>query len=158
MLRLSSAGAGVAIDLPDGWDGTITQREPDPGLSDIERASTPSLALLHAASFSLPSDTSDFGGGAVEVMRFGDVFIALFEYGRESVGTALFWSPRPARLAVGDFDENMLQHNLPGQSGTQQFFTESGRAFCLYVVLGSHLNRARAVPLVNSVLPSITVI
>ena len=37
------------------------------------------------------------------------------------------------------FDRNSLQRAVPGQSGLQQFFTHRGRAFCLYVVLGSLL-------------------
>lgn len=30
-----------------------------------------------------------------------------------------------------------MLRRVPGQVGMQRFFTKSGRAFCLYVVLGS---------------------
>ncbi len=33
-----------------------------------------------------------------------------------------------------------------GQGGAQSFFSERGRAFCLYVVLGSYAARTRLVP------------
>jgi hypothetical protein len=42
--------------------------------------------------------------------------------------------PRPE---LADFAPNALQRRLPGQLGVQRFFTSNGRAFCLYVVLGS---------------------
>jgi uncharacterized surface protein with fasciclin (FAS1) repeats len=51
----------------------------------------------------------------------------------------------------------VLQRSLPGQSGLQAFFTESGRACCLYVVLGSHANSKRVVPRVNQVLADLQI-
>ena len=39
-----------------------------------------------------------------------------------------------------------LRRGLPGQSGTQWFFTEAGRPFSFYAVLGSHALRAGAGP------------
>jgi hypothetical protein len=50
-----------------------------------------------------------------------------------------------------------MQRPLPGQSGAQFFFTEAGRAFCLYVVLGSHARRRQLVPEVNLVLSALSV-
>jgi hypothetical protein len=38
-----------------------------------------------------------------------------------------------------------LQRITPGQSGAQYFYNEAGRAFCLYVVLGSHDRRSQLV-------------
>lgn len=149
-------GAGIAIELPAGWDARIARRAPDPGLGAVT-ATAARPALLHAASFPLPPDTQDFGGNAVEVMRATDVLITLFEYGPDHVGDALFARQGlPRKLQVDDFDQNMLQHNLAGQAGCQQFFTDGGSAWCLYVVLGHHLNRVRAVPLVNQILRTIT--
>ena len=51
-----------------------------------------------------------------------------------------------------DFNPNVLQRAIRGQAGVQRFFQEAGRAFCLYVVLGSLANRDRLVPAVNRVL------
>jgi hypothetical protein len=49
---------------------------------------------------------------------------------------------------VRDFAPNALQRRLPGQLGCQRFFTDRGRPFCLYVVLGS---RGQAATLVDEV-------
>ncbi len=46
---------------------------------------------------------------------------------------------------------------IPGQSGFQRFFTEGNRAFCLFVVLGSHDNAPALVPLGNQVLSATTI-
>jgi hypothetical protein len=46
---------------------------------------------------------------------------------------------------------------MPGQSGLQRFFTHNGRAFCLYVVLGSHVDRADILPNVNAVLETLEI-
>ncbi|MEP7019048.1 MAG: hypothetical protein ABI808_00240, partial [Pseudonocardiales bacterium] len=50
-----------------------------------------------------------------------------------------------------------LQRRVAGQSGFQHFFTQSGRAFCLYVVLGSHQRAAALCPEVNAVLAPVEV-
>jgi hypothetical protein len=39
----------------------------------------------------------------------------------------------------------------------QRFFTVAGRAFCLYVVVGSHIDRAEVIPAVNQVLESLRI-
>ena len=82
-----------------------------------------------------------------------DVFATLFEYGPESVGTALFARQgRPDALSEAAFSPMTLRRGIPGQSGTQWFFTESGRPFTLYIVLGSHTQRSALVPRVNSLI------
>jgi hypothetical protein len=110
------------------------------------------------ATFPLPDDIGDFGSGAVTLMSPQDVFACLFEYGPESVGTALFSQQgRPAALAPDDFSPVRLRRGLVGQSGTQWFFTEAGRPFSLYAVLGSHALREALVPRVNALIASLTV-
>lgn len=148
------AAAGVAVELPAGWEGEIDR----PGVlapqggHDISR---PTVA--HFANFPLPSSRADFGAGAVDRMEPGDVFVVLFEYGPESVGTVLFSAEGVPRILAKDFDRNALQQGVPGQSGLQRFFTVSGRPFCLYVVVGSHIDRADAVPAINQILESLEV-
>ncbi len=106
----------------------------------------------------MPAQRGSFGSGATEVMNTDDILIVLFEYGPDSVGTALFdHQGMPRSLTANDFDRDALQHALPGQSGAQRFFTESGRAFCLYVVLGSHIDRNELVPRVNQVLATVDI-
>ena len=48
-----------------------------------------------------------------------------------------------------------LRRGIPGQSGTQWFFTEAGRPFSFYAVLGSHAQRPALVPHVNTLLSSL---
>ena len=106
----------------------------------------------------MPAGRGSFGSGATELMNTDDVLIVLFEYGAESVGTPLFdHQDLPRTVAPEDFDRNSLQHAIPGQSGMQRFFTENGRAFCLYVVLGSHIDRNELVPRVNQVLATVEI-
>lgn len=151
MSRLDRAGIGV--ELPIGWEGSISGGD-FRLLADGARQPT----VLHLGSFPLPVERGSFGSGAVEVMSTRDIFIALFEYGPDSVGTALFAAEGiPRTLQARQFDRNALQRALPGQSGLQQFFTHRGRAFCLYVVLGSHIDRADLVHQVNAVLDSLDI-
>jgi hypothetical protein len=110
------------------------------------------------ATFPLPDDIGDFGSGAVNLMGPGDVFTTLFEYGPESLGTALFSQQGlPTVLSPDDFSPVRLRRGLPGQSGMQRFFTEAGRPFSLYAVLGSHLRRDQLVPAVNALLSSLAI-
>jgi hypothetical protein len=145
--------AGIGVELPIGWEGSISGGD-FRLLADGARQPT----VLHLGSFPLPVERGSFGSGAVEVMSTRDIFIALFEYGPDSVGTALFAAEGiPRTLQARQFDRNALQRALPGQSGLQQFFTHRGRAFCLYVVLGSHIDRADLVHQVNAVLDSLDI-
>jgi hypothetical protein len=144
------AGFGLAADLPPGWDGRAYRRPPD-------RADTTTRPVLHAANFPLPADRGDFGSGAVETMGPDDVFVAFVEYAADSAGSALFAGHRPAPIRPEHFRPDQLQRALPGQGGAQFFFTERGRAFCLYVVLGSYHRRARLVSQVEPVVRELVV-
>jgi hypothetical protein len=109
------------------------------------------------ATFPISDDIGDFGSGAVTLMGPSDVFATLFEYGPESLGTALFARQgRPSAFSEADFSPMTLRRGIPGQSGTQWFFTESGRPFSFYAVLGSHALRPTLVPRVNTLLSSLT--
>ena len=151
MSKLSAAG--ISVDLPLGWEGSIQ----GDGFRQLAHggAETP---LLHAATFPLPGERGTFGAGAVEGMRPTDVFVTLLEYAEGSASTALFAKPGPpTELAAGDFERDNLQRTIPGQSGAQRFFSTGDRAFCLYVVLGSHVDRADLVPSVNEFLSKLSI-
>ncbi|MDQ1438905.1 MAG: hypothetical protein QOK43_2534 [Acidimicrobiaceae bacterium] len=144
------AAFGLAVDLPAGWEGRARRRTPEPGAT--------ALPILHAASFPLPAERGDYGGGAVELMSADDVFVTLFEHDPAAAGSPLFARPgRPLRLPPEDFQPNALQRVLPGQSGLQSFFTEDGRAFCLYVVLGSHVRRFVLAPRAEAIVRSLAI-
>ncbi len=141
---------GLETTLPSGFEGRIFVR-PSAGGAVAH-------PVAHFATFPLPSTTGDFGGGAVSLMGDTDIFAVLFEYGPESLGTALFARQgMPRSLTPDDFRPYVLRRGLSGQSGTQWFFTEGGRPFTLYVVLGSHARRAQLVPRVNQLLAPLTV-
>jgi len=63
----------------------------------------------------------------------------------------------PAALGADAFSPTAMPRAIPGRTGTQHFFSSGGRAFCLYVVLGSHTERAALLPLVNTVVGTITI-
>jgi hypothetical protein len=114
--------------------------------------------VAHFATFPLPADVADFGGGAVTLMGPSDIFAVLFEYGPESVGKALFARQGMQRsLTPSDFRPTLLRRGLGGQSGTQWFFSEAGRPFTFYAVLGSHARRGVLVPRLNELLAALTV-
>lgn len=149
MRRLSHRG--LAVDLPAGWDGRIYRRATGPGDATTH-------AVLHAANFALPEDRGDYGSNAVERMGSSHLFVALLEFHPDAARTPLFANRGiPRRLRAEMFGPSQLQRTIAGQAGTQVFFHDGGRAFCLYVVLGGARNRAALVPAVNDLLATLRV-
>ncbi len=152
---------GIAVIPPGGWDARISVRRDGVPETVFTASGTrlpplQSRPVVHLANFGLPADRGDFGSGAVELMGDRDVFIVLFEHVPASAETALFRSAGVPRVLTNrDFDPSSLRRAISGQSAHQAFFQDSGRAFCLYVVLGSHERRARLIPLVNGVLATV---
>lgn len=156
---------GVQVQVPRGWECQIRRCDDAPGapaapVGELAAAAAGPLprAVAHVANFALPAERGDFGGGAVELMGARNVFVALVEFDRADAGTALFARQGiPRRLRAGDFHPEALQRTIGGQAGHQTFFTERGRAFCLYVVLGSHRLAGMTVPAVNEILATLEV-
>jgi len=136
---------GVAVDVPRGWEGRILRRA---AVNPAEQSRT----VVHVASFPMPEARGDFGVGVTELMRSGDVFVTLFEYGPESLGTPLFASQGVPALSVDLFSARRLQRTLSGQLGCQLFFTADNRPFCLYVVIAGRLHVRALVREVNDML------
>jgi hypothetical protein len=146
----SISAHGIEAALPDGFEGRIFVR--------AVTGNEVTYPVAHFATFPLPTDVGDFGSGAVTQMASNDIFVALFEYGPASSGTRLFARRgMPRFLATDNFKPTVLRRGIPGQSGTQWFFTEADRPFTLYVVLGSHALRGSLVPRVNVLLGSVKV-
>jgi hypothetical protein len=145
------AAHGLHVAVPARWEARLFLR--DALRADGESANP----VLHLANFALPPGRGDFGSGAVEVMGARHAFVALLEYDRAEAGSALFAAYGMPRPDVAAFAANALQRPLPGLLGCQRFFTEAGRAFCLYVVLGSRTHAARLVGEVRAVLGNVTV-
>jgi hypothetical protein len=159
--------AGVEADLPPGWEGRIRRGPPgraaarafgDASGSPEDLPIEEDLVTAHLGNFPLPADRGDFGSGAVDTMAAADAFVALLEYEPASARTALFErAGMPRHLVPGDFSPASLQRTLAGQAGTQIFFHEVDRAFCLYVVLGNAARAARTVTQVNRTLRTIRI-
>lgn len=142
--------AGVAVDLPAGWEARA-RRQP------VTRPGRPGNSLLHAATLPLPADRGDFGSGVVDLLRTEDVFVSLFEYDREEAGSVLFEARGLPLVRPAEFSPTAMQRPLPGQSGGQWFFTAAGRPFCLFVVLGSHARRTVGAARVTGLLSRLSV-
>lgn len=155
--RLSAHGLSVGL-LP-GWDVRIERRA---------ESSVPAPAsdwpmggfvhpVLHAGTSTLPVQRGDYGSGYVEKMRVNDAFVCLVEFDHEAGETAMFDQGAPAALRAGEFHPEAQQRVIAGMCGTQRFFTSNGRAFCLYVILGSWAQRAALVRRVNPLIETIEI-
>lgn len=152
------AANGLTIEVPRGWEAELSALG---RASDLDTA-VPLVArprvVLHAANFALPPDRGDYGSGATEVMDSGGVLVVLLEFDQASAGTALFaLDALPATLSADDFDPRQVERPQRNQTGLQRFFHVGDRAFCLYVVLGSHTMRAMLVAEANRILAGIRI-
>lgn len=152
--RATVAAHGLQVTLPERWEARLYRRDA-PGSGWAGESNNP---VLHLGNFPLPPGRGDFGTGAVEVMSAAHAFVSLLEYDAEEAGRRLFAAVGRPVLSVRDFAPNALQRRLPGQLGCQRFFTENGRPFCLYVVLGSRQHAAALVAEVQGVLDGLQVV
>lgn len=157
------AAHGLVATLPSGWEGTITADQPDlvaaQALAAAAGAAAPTTTpVAQFATFPLPAIRDDFGGEAVRHMGPDDVFVSLLEYGAEEVSAALFSDVGlPRRLDPRAFSPRMLHRRIAGHAGLQRFFNDSGRAFCLYVVLGNADDAHRLVRRAEQVLATVEI-
>ena len=141
---------GLEIELPDGWDARIYRREAE--VDAVTRRA------LHAANFALPSGLGDYAVDAAESMTAGDVLVVLLEFDPDRAGQGLFRNEGlPTGLDATDFSPTAMPRAIPGRTAGQWFFSQGGRAFCLYVVLGSHAGRADMMPVVNQVVQTLKI-
>jgi hypothetical protein len=61
------------------------------------------------------------------------------------------------RFVPADFSPANVHRPVPGQVGTQRFFTVNGRALCCYAVVGAVTHLAESVTEVNRGLAAISV-
>jgi hypothetical protein len=140
------AGHGLSVDLPHGWEGRIFRRG---------RAGP----VMHVATFALHPSDGDFGAAATGRMRGDDMFAALLEFRGDSrihPGVGLFEQRGRPAPQPHHFRAMQLQVTRPGQLGWQRFFTDAGRALCLYAVIQPlHSPTARLASRLRAVLASI---
>jgi hypothetical protein len=139
------AAHGLALEVPRGWEARIFRH-------------AGGAPTLHAANFALPSEDGDFGTRAVEQLTSDGVFVVVTEYDADLAGQGLFASEGlPVPLPEDGASPVTLLRRLPGQAGIQRFFSLAGRAFCLYVVVGSRPSRRALVSEANRLLRSLVV-
>jgi len=153
---------GISVELPRGWEGQIRAAGQGRRAAGHEPAAAASSEtahgrVLHAATFGLPAERGDYGSGAVELMGGSDVLVCLLEHEPEAAGTALFRRRGVPRLHATMFSPQTMQRTLPGMAGAQHFFQVDGRAFCLYVVVGSYRTRNPLVRAADAVARSIEI-
>lgn len=170
---ITLSGGGITVSLPAGWEGrigvpaagartslggpTVAGTGPSGAAAGESDPGGTVMPVTHLATFPLPASRGDFGSGAVDVMGGNDVLIALVEYGPECVDTPLFARGRVPTPEPNQFRPESLQRRILGQVGYQRFFTTSGRAFCLYVVLGSGANARPLTTATRSVLSTVRI-
>ncbi len=116
---------GLTATVPPGWEARAFRHgEGEP--------------TLHVASFALPAADGEFGTRATDKMPQDALFLTLTEYrtgGGVEPGHGLFAGHPPRSLTEESLSSRALLRALPGQRGVQHFFSASGRAFCLFVVV-----------------------
>jgi hypothetical protein len=156
---------GVAVALPPGWEGRVFRR---PAAGEVAADSADGAAappgetthsVLHVATIPLPPGLGDYGSAAVPDLGARDAFVMLVEFDPADSTSPLFAAIRgvPRKLRADDFNPKVMQRVVAGQAGAQIFCNEAGRAFCLYVVIGSYRNRDDIVPTVNGVLATLEI-
>jgi hypothetical protein len=141
---------GLHLAVPPGWEARIYRRAPeDPGEL--------SYPVLHLGTVPLPAVRGDYGGGVVEHLGSEDVFISLLEFGSAVADEGLFAHQGLPRLRPSQFAPGRLPHVQADVSAVQHFFSAAGRAFCLYVVVGSDGRRMATVPKAESALRGLTI-
>ncbi len=141
---------GISVDLPSGWEGRAFLPDvPPPALN---------YPVLHAASFAMPPDDSSYAGRLANAMGPSGTLFSLVEFDPALAGDALFRQGRlPLSLTLADLSPAALQVRRPGHAGAQRFFAAAGRAFCLYVIVGTGTDAAGRVRSLNAVLASLRI-
>lgn len=153
------AAHGLAVTVLPGWDVRIERRDQAAVLAPGSDWPMSGFVhpTVHAATSTLPTTRGDYGSGYVEKMTPSDVFVCLVEFDHEAGDTAMFEEGQPTSLRPGTFHPEAQQRVIPGMCGTQRFFAAGGRAFCLYVVLGSWVNRKALTARANALLSTIEI-
>jgi hypothetical protein len=141
---------GLHLEVPAGWEARIYRRAPaDPGEL--------SYPVMHLATVPLPPVRGDYGGGVIEHLGSEDVFISMLEFGAAVADEGLFAHQGVPPLRPSQFGTGRLPHVQADVSAVQHFFSDAGRAFCLYVVVGSDGRRMATVPKAEMALSGLTI-
>jgi hypothetical protein len=128
MTRLSSHG--IAIDVPTGWEGRMFVPDLDPPAIN--------LPILHLTDAVLTVERSSYAPELAARAGGTGILVALLEFDHRLADVGLY-EPQGLHLPLtrDRFHPKALQFPSRVQEGHQRFFSQGGRAFCLYVVLGT---------------------
>ena len=87
----------------------------------------------------------------------GQVVASLVEFSPRLAGRGLYAPAGVPRLRVADLESRALQGARPGRFGLQRFFSQSGRAFSLYVMAREGPRLEHALDAMNASLRSLAV-
>jgi hypothetical protein len=148
MTRLSSRG--IAITVPRGWEGRIFV--PDLAPPAIN------LPILHLTDTVLTTERSSYAPELAARAGGAGILVALLEFDHRLADVGLY-EPQGLRLPLARerFHQKALQFPSRVQEGHQRFFSEGGRAFCLYVVLGTGPGVDRRLDQANRALASLEI-
>jgi hypothetical protein len=130
---------GLSVEGLPGWEARISRR-PEQVPGEVTHP------VLQGCTRPLPAERGDFGSGVVEHLDVDDIFVSLVEFGTDVADEGLFAPQGRPALAPSQFSPDRIQRNLPRITAAQHFFSEGGRAFCLFVVLGAHSRRMALAP------------
>jgi hypothetical protein len=148
MTRLASHG--IAVDVPKGWEGRIFVPDLDPPAIN--------LPILHLTDAVLTVERSSYAPELAARAGGSGTLVALLEFDHHLANVGLY-APRGLHLPLTRerFHHRALQFPSRVQEGHQRFFSEGGRAFCLYVVLGTGRGADRRLSEVNRTLSSLEI-
>jgi hypothetical protein len=124
------ASHGIAIDVLPGWEGRIFV--PDLAPPAIN------LPILHLTDVVLTQERSSYAPELAARAGGSGTLVALLEFDHALANVGLYERKGlHLPLTRERFHHRALQFPSRVQEGHQRFFSEGGRAFCLYVVLGT---------------------
>jgi hypothetical protein len=146
-------GSGFVVDVPPAWEVNI---RPESAMLLAADPDVVEPAVMHIANFQLQDGLADYGDEIFTSLGPADLFVSVIDFGPLDPDQQLFnHQGMPIPLTPDSFSEDAAVRGLQGGTASQQFFQASGRGYCLYVVIGSHKERADVLFELNDVLSSV---
>jgi hypothetical protein len=144
------ASHGISIVVPTGWEGRFFVPDVPPPAVNLPVLHLTDVVLTHERSSFAPELAARAGGTGV--------LVALLEFEHTLADKGLY-APQGLGLPLERerFHPRALQLPSRVQEGHQRFFSSHGRAFCLYVVLGTGRGAERRLRTVNDALASLRI-
>jgi hypothetical protein len=120
-------GEGLVLEVHRGWEARMwTPDLPPPAIN---------RPVVRLANFPLPLTKDTYAEDVAETLQRGQVVASLVEFDPSLADRGLYAPQGVPDLQVGDLDPRVVQRPHRGRAGLQRFFSVSGRAFSLYVIV-----------------------